>query len=295
MSQPGSTSEAGFEPVGLIQNNPVFWREIQRGERYRDYFSSPFRRWMLALSVIFLAAIFQKLIGLFLFGLFVSNGIDGLWLELVLILMAVIVFVVPPLSATAINKEREARTLDMLALTRLTAAQIFLGKWLGVQYLPFCLLVAGFPLALLFGFAGNVGFFATLLAFLYLIINLGFFACVGLVFSFYGTRMSATTSSIIFSIVLILLTFLVDQAFRGTAGWSPFIYFNPFYSVEVIGHSGQSSATGLSLVGFARLGLGSDAVSYDWEGVLSSSVVEVGFMVGSLFCMTRHYRLRSDH
>jgi len=108
--------------------------------------------------------------------------------------------------------------------------------------------------------------------------------------------MAATTSSILISIVFILFTFLGDNALRSAQNWSPIIWFNPFYVLQVIAHhlpdlasvqpSFQIPVSGTIVM--------SPPMTYDWDAILASVIVEMGFIIGSLFCMTRHYRLRTE-
>ena len=292
-----------LESTGLIKNNPVFWREVQRSQRLPIFFSTKARPIWLAVGIVFFAAFFRNLLEIFLVNAFTSayatstESVDQFWALMVNVLMTSVVFVVPPLAATAINKEREQHTLDALALTRLTAGQIYLGKWLGVQYVPLCILAGAFPLALVLGYNCDVGILATVLTFLYLLLNSGFFAAIGLTCSYYARRMAATTSAIIISVVLILFTVIGDQAFRAGQGWSPIIWFNPFYVVQVISRHLPDGAAGQSSFVIPNTGMGlsfpSD-LTYDWYAVAASVLVEAGFIIGSLFCMTRHYRLRTE-
>lgn len=85
-----------------------------------------------------------------------SQGRDELLLGLVLGQLLLLVLIVPGIAAVSIVGEREANTLEMLYASRLSAAQIILGKVVSSLGVPLLLLATGLPFAALLSYRGEL-------------------------------------------------------------------------------------------------------------------------------------------
>jgi len=76
---------------------------------------------------------------------------DGyaLWAGTMLVQSIFILLITPVAATNAITKEREQRTWEMLVFTRLTPAEIILGKLAGRMFSTFLVLIIGLPVALI--------------------------------------------------------------------------------------------------------------------------------------------------
>jgi ABC-type transport system involved in multi-copper enzyme maturation permease subunit len=85
-----------------------------------------------------------------------AQGRDALLLGLVVGQLMLLVLIVPGVAAVSIVGEREANTLEMLYASRLSAAQIIVGKVLSSLGVPLLLLATGLPFAALLGYRGEL-------------------------------------------------------------------------------------------------------------------------------------------
>lgn len=84
------------------------------------------------------------------------QGRDELLLGLVIGQLVLLILFVPSMAATAIASERDANTLEMLYASRLSPAQIVMGKVLVAIAFPLLLMLAGLPFMALLVWRGDV-------------------------------------------------------------------------------------------------------------------------------------------
>jgi len=111
---------------------------------------------------------------------------------LVIIEFSLLVFVVPAVTAGGISGERERQTLDILLSSRLTPANIILGKLASSVNTMILLIISGLPVISLIFIFGGVTFRDVLTITIYLVFVTFFVGTLGIVFS---TAVKRTTSA----------------------------------------------------------------------------------------------------
>lgn len=91
--------------------------------------------------------------------------------------------IVPSLTATTVNGDREHGVLAMMQTTLVTSWEIVLGKLLASWLVSMCFLATALPFLAWAWVAGGIGFGRTLLSLLVLVVVLAVVAAVGLMFS----------------------------------------------------------------------------------------------------------------
>ena len=199
--------------ANVLRDNPVFLREARWWYRLRWLRRSKSAAWTAGV----IAAIF---VWFYVRGLWaVWHGDEAqfrpVWYWLIRFLLILIVLLGPALASTAIMKEREQRTWETLALTRLTAREIFLGKWLA-SLTPLCLLILVTTPLLMVAYATFGTSFSGMLAVLFFFpVTAAAYTMLGLLCSFLARKASvARMSALTAAIGLCFGLFIVDGLFR---------------------------------------------------------------------------------
>jgi len=161
---------------------------------------------------------------------------------LVIIEFSLLVFVVPAVTAGGISGERERQTLDILLSSRLTPANIILGKLASSVNTMILLIISGLPVISLIFIFGGVTFRDVLTITIYLVFVTFFVGTLGIVFSTAVKRTTSATvltygSILFFCLGTLLLTAMLVFVIRfqnpeaealAGAGWTLIILlFNP--------------------------------------------------------------------
>jgi ABC-type transport system involved in multi-copper enzyme maturation permease subunit len=131
-----------------------------------------------------------------------SRGQDSLLLGLMLGQLALLVLFVPGIAAGSITSEREQGTLEMLYASRLSTAQLILGKLLSALGYPLLLLVSGLPFMALLNARGDVDLTNLLRAYLVLVVSAVLLAVLPLAIS---ALCKQTATSLVVSYVAVLV------------------------------------------------------------------------------------------
>jgi ABC-type transport system involved in multi-copper enzyme maturation permease subunit len=131
-----------------------------------------------------------------------SRGQDSLLLGLILGQLALLVLFVPGIAAGSITSEREQGTLEMLYASRLSTAQLILGKLFSALGYPLLLLVSGLPFMALLSVRGDVDLTSLLRAYLVLVVSAVLLAVLPLAVS---AICKQTSTSLVISYVAVLV------------------------------------------------------------------------------------------
>src|SRR5207302_1809646 len=134
-----------------------------------------------------------------------SKDAHDLWEMAAFGFLFLIALLGPSLTATAISQEREQQTWEALTISRLAPEQVLIGKWLARQRLVVLIFVLLCPLLFVSGINSVFGLSGTIYLCLFLLLNCGFFAAVGLLSSFSVRRTPAATTLALMISVLICL------------------------------------------------------------------------------------------
>ncbi len=225
--------------MGILSNNPVLEREIRGRLRLRPKGRRAANLWVARLLGVVVAYYYAR----GLLGILGGTTQDAceLWPLLVYGVLSLIVVLAPALAATAITTEREQQTWEILATTRLTGAEVLLGKWLGRQIIPWLLLVILLPYMAVC--ADHAGFGWPMLPWVlaFLMITTACYSALGLLCSFQAKRtMTATATALTASAFLCLGTIIIDQVsgLLRSHGYGyqygPALWINPFYALSTM-------------------------------------------------------------
>lgn len=224
-----------------MKMNPVYKKELQINVRSIK----------LPVMIIFFNMMLT-LIGLIVFYDIISlteieanisySSAITLYQLLVIIEFSLLVFVVPAVTAGGISGERERQTLDILLSSRLTPANIILGKLASSVNTMILLIISGLPVISLIFIFGGVTFRDVLTITIYLVFVTFFVGTLGIVFSTAVKRTTSATvltygSILFFCLGTLLLTAMLVFVIRfqnpeaealAGAGWTLIILlFNP--------------------------------------------------------------------
>ncbi len=270
-------------------NNPVLEREIRGRLRLRPKGHRAVNIWVARLLGVVVAYYYAR----GLLGIWGGTAQDAreLWPLLVYGALLLIVLLAPALAATAITTEREQQTWEILATTRLTGAEVLLGKWLGRQMIPWLLLVILLPyMAVCAAHAGfGWGMLPSVLCFL--LTTIACYSALGLLCSFQARRtMTATAMALTASAFLCLGTIIVSQVAETINGSpvvldsnAPALWVNPFYALGWLGDSLTTQPPGFG--SFAAL----DEAAAEAQAVAGYLLLSLGFTAGALVFMVRRY------
>lgn len=123
---------------------------------------------------------------------------------------ALLLFIVPALTAGSISGERERQTLDLLLCTKMKPVEIILGKLMSSFNTISILILSSFPILALVYVYGGLTLFDLLLLFCYLYINAIFIGSFSIMYSTVIKRTSfAMVISYVTEILLLAGTYLV--------------------------------------------------------------------------------------
>ena len=132
------------------------------------------------------------------------------------VFLGLIVLLAPALASSAISQEKEQQTWETLATTRLSPAQILLGKWLGRLVLIGWIGLILLPLLLVSAGGADLSPVTILVAFAFFALNAALYGMIGLVCSFVARRtLVATTVALVITALLCLGTWVAEQLFFG--------------------------------------------------------------------------------
>jgi ABC-type transport system involved in multi-copper enzyme maturation permease subunit len=222
--------------MGIFTNNPVLEREVRGRLRLRPKGRRGANIWVARLLGVVVVYYYAR----GLLGVWHGTMQDArdFWPLLTYGALALIVLLAPALAATAISTEREQQTWEILATTRLTGAEVLLGKWLGRQMIPWLLVVILLPFMAVCTARAGFGWpmLPSVLAFL--LVTTACYAALGLLCSFQAKRtMTATAAALTFSALLCIGSIIVSQVFQSLGSGSlppyasPALWVNPFYAL----------------------------------------------------------------
>ncbi len=133
-----------------------------------------------------------------------EQGRDMLLFALVVGQLALLTVFVPSMAATAICREREMNTFEMLYASKISPGRIVVGKTLSAISFPILLIIDGLPFLSLLVWRGDVDFSQLLLAYAILIVAALVLALICLTVSAFSHQ---TATAIIVSYILILTLF----------------------------------------------------------------------------------------
>ena len=160
-------------------------------------------------------------------------------------LLTLITLICPALSATAISQEREQQTWEILAVTRIEARQVIIGKWIGRQLLIAIALLIVLPFLIGSGARGEIQPGSVVCILLYLLLAANFFTAIGLLCSFRAKRTpTATAFALVSTALLTIGTPIVNEIVKSFGLWnqaydnpmrveSPVMWINPFYGLSI--------------------------------------------------------------
>ncbi len=140
-----------------------------------------------------------------------ASQAEGMYLFFTLgVELTLVLFLVPPLAAGAITQEREQQTWNALLLSRLTAREIVIGKFVAALLPTLVILAIFFPLALLAAAVGDIPIAAYLMSNFLLWATAIFFTALSLFWSWAYRRTYVATSASFASIAFFTVgTFLI--------------------------------------------------------------------------------------
>ena len=218
----------------IWSNNPVLEREIRGRLRLRPKGRRAANIWVVRILGVVVAYYYAR----GLLGIWGGTPQDAreLWPYLIYGALALCVLLAPALAATAITTEREQQTWEILATTRLTGAEVLLGKWLGRQIIPWLLLVILLPYMAVCAAHAGFGWLLLPSVLCFLLVTTACYSALGLLCSFQAKRtMTATAMALILSAFLCLGTVIINQVCdtlltpsQSGSEW-PVLWINPFY------------------------------------------------------------------
>lgn len=130
-----------------------------------------------------------------------SHGKDSLLMGLILGQLILLILFVPGVASVSITSEREQGTLEMLYASRLSPAQLILGKLLSSIGFPLLLLISSLPYIGLLNYRGDVNLSELLCLYAILIISAVMLAIVSLTIS---ALCSLVSTSVVLSYIIVL-------------------------------------------------------------------------------------------
>ena len=204
-------------------------------------------------------------------------------------LLVLIALIAPALSATAISQEREQQTWEILAVTRIEARQVIIGKWIGRQLLIGLALIIVLPFLVGSAARAELPASAVLYFLIYLLLATNFFTALGLLCSFRAKRTpTATAFALVSTALLTIGTPIVNEIVKNFGLWSqpydnpahvesPVMWINPFYAMSIGSDIWQNT--------------GNPVLNGDQNTVLWVCVVAMlGFTISTAIWLTRRFR-----
>lgn len=224
-------------------------------------------------------------------GAVYSNGLDlqgsvFLYYTMAIAQAALLMFIVPALSSTAICSEREKQTLDMLLSSKLTPIQIIIGKLSASSTKIIMLIICTMPMYTVCGLVGGVKLVNIVELILFFIVSTIFVGSMGVFISTY-IKTSKVATALTYGLVLfvfigtIIISFILlgiaTSKNRGTTqpeiSW--LIYASPLTGfINMLSNQiGMSTQGGMiPMFGFSSMGIAKNATFISIALQLSSSV-----------------------
>lgn len=266
--------------MSFWSNNPVLEREIRGRLRLKRRGGLGGNVWIA--RAIGLVALYYYSRGLL--ALWRGTGQDArdLWPLLVYSALILTVLLAPALTATAITQEREQQTWEILAMTRLSGADILLGKWLGRQVIPWLLLAILLPYMAVCAARAQFTWLMLPVMLVFLLITSACYSALGLLCSFQTKRtMTATAFALTVTALLCIGTIVVNQVFdlllpqvSSNYEW-PVLWTNPFYVLTYL----MSSIAPTELGGVNQNADPAGAIAFYCLGTPALTAGMLGFMI----------------
>ena len=245
-----------------MKMNPIYNREMKAGSR-SSRLAVVLTVFNTALAIVALTSMWVIIFrvretGQIRYSVFLSIFRYVTWIE-----FAMIILIMPALTAGSLSGERERRTLDLVMTTLMRPSDIILGKLMSALVNVFLLVISGAPvIALVFVYGGVLPVDLALLFLCYFTAAL-LSGSIGMFFSAAATRTaSAMTASYAVLGILIAGTVGLNAILSGltaaTRGSFLLLLASPlstFYA-SVQAMTGESSAVRLFAEGFGVNGLG---------------------------------------
>ena len=227
-----------MKPADILVDNPVLNREFRGRLRMRKLSGKAWR----VVGVIVVLTVLRY------YYVLLASVVNGrpddaveLWRDVSFLALTLIALLAPALAATAISQEQEQQTWDLLKVTRLTAWQVILGKWLARQTIPAMALLIGLPLVLVCSFHGGLGFTGFAVNYGYLILTSAFFSAMGLWCSAVARKTAAATAASLMAMAALCLgTCVVDAIIDMLMTYHRWglgtytVWINPFYALGIV-------------------------------------------------------------
>jgi len=217
-------------------DNPVLKRELLRQWRFRN--PRKVVRWLLLLGGV------ATLVGLNLYLRPVSeSGVTGfrnIFFELVYLQLFGVCVLSPAFYSNLFTREREQRTFEALLLTRLTSAQICVGKLLARQSTVVLALLCGLPLTGFCAVKGGVPAWSCAGCYAVLLVCSATFGVYGVTNSFavrrtqLATVINIASTGILWPLFLLVLQALVRSDTFPAALWGYVWEVQPFTAVAAL-------------------------------------------------------------
>lgn len=224
--------------MGILTENPILAKEIR--SRFRSRKQTKANRIAAAICVGVVVCIFYYL-G---FAALLNNngafpGRDLYGISLIGFQLTLLVLVTPSLTAGSITQEREQQTWNALLLSRLTPAEIVLGKYAACLLPVLAILALFLPLDLIAAYTGEIGFTRFIATHLLLLGTAVFYTAISLYFSWASRRTfvatTASISAILFLVIgtLMLMGLWQMALFGRSVDVENFVlmWLNPYYAM----------------------------------------------------------------
>lgn len=224
-----------------LADNPVLLREFRGRMRLRRLSGTA---WKIVGGCLVVVILNYYYVGLKAIHRGRVDDAVELWRDLTFVALGAIALVSPAMAATAISQEREQQTWDLLRMTRLSGAQVILGKWLARQAIPAYGIALAVPAIVACSLRGHLGATAAPDNIGFLVLNSAFFASIGLWCSSVVKRTPfATATALAIMAVICIGTPIVDAIIgslidSGTVQHSALgsytLWINPFYALYIL-------------------------------------------------------------
>lgn len=287
--------------MGILFDNPMLRRECLNRLRVSRWKG---RSWVVAWLVI-TGVTYCYAIGLTALLDTESVNYDSTWTAINYFMLTMAVMLGPTLTVSAISLEREQQTWESLTLTKLTALQVYVGKWLGRQAPAFIAFIALLPLLIVCGLTKGLDFPAIFCVWFYVVMNSAFFSAVGLLFSANSRKTgTATMLTYVFAAILCIGTSIaarIGSAVVGSAGAADTTLFldwmNPYVGMDSLLRAFEHTLNGTNgqfgyRMQYSPLGLQYNPLGVDYGPVsaLICTIIEVWAICAILFWLTGRFR-----
>jgi ABC-type transport system involved in multi-copper enzyme maturation permease subunit len=248
---PGAMSNSSG--VGILTENPILAKEMRARLRSRKQTKAN-----RIASIICTTLVVGLLYYLGLVALFDTKspfrGRDLYGVSVIGFQLTLLILITPSLAAGSITQEREQQTWNALLLSRLTRAEIVLGKYLACLLPVLAILALFVPIDIIAAYIGEIGILRFVASHLLLLGTALFYCAIGLYFSWASRRtFVATTASLSVIILLAVGTPLLYGLWEiatlnrlsGPESFPP-LWLNPYYAMtELLDENRKNLTVGL--------------------------------------------------